>query len=399
MDYSLSGKLIKEQLIESVITEEQIEPEEIEEIKETSTDEDKSLGETTVKSPGRTTALKIFFVRSTIEPESIKDALYQNSEGNNPLQSFLSKYNITVTSKEDGYFLLTISWLKYERNLYFLMKVKNGLWEIMTNEKMDHIRPSFIRMIGFCQEFGEMWLERSELEEVVSDIINPESIKGFISKRETIGSEKKVTIRVYGGSREDLDLARKHFKSEPTRVYFSRKNSPEAAVVGSVQADPGCFTVDRIIPSAVGLFEDIYDGIKDRFSESYQSRFVNTILESPIASQNEDGTYAFMHPKFRGLIISFHDAWDKPILDKTIDFLLLNGYKNKSSPYLGYRWGESNSFVIHDTCIGGMIQLRIEDDNKRLILNSLTPDKPRLLDDMAKTISEKIEHSIEIEVI
>jgi DNA-binding Xre family transcriptional regulator len=390
--YTLQGSDIERLLVESVVTSGPVEPEGVEEPEE-KTDEEKAS-----RGPGRNPALKIFFVRSAVDPDELSNSLHKAAECNSSIAGFLTKYQIKVLRKESNFWALILRWRKFEKELNFLIKVDNSNWQVLTNERMEHVRPSFLKLLEICRELGHLWVERSELEEVVSSIVAEDSVNGFIAKRDTLASPKKVTIRVYGGSSEDLGLAREYFHSEPTQVYFSKANSPEASIVGSVLAAPGCLSVDRILPAAIPLFREINNRMRERFQNAYDSRFVACSDVRPEYYLNEDGLNSIMSQRYRAISIRFDaKVWDEQNIRKHIERLLLAGLANGESQYIGYQWTSENSYVVHDTSIGGMVQLRVDSRNKRIILDALTPMKPRLLGDLAEIISQRIEHTVFIE--
>lgn len=386
----MSGERLEKELIDSVVTSEVIQPEEMEDAQDAQIEREE-------RGPGRHTSLKIFFISSHLVPTDIKDALPRIAEKNARAKTFLSNYGLKIEEKENGYYVLTLKWLEYNRDLNFLIKVRGDYWKILTAERMHYVRLSLLRLIDLLEEVDIVWEERKTLDKVVRELIADDSINGFISKRETFASNRRVTIMVYGGTSTDLEKARDSFDSEPTRIYFSKHNSPDAAIVGSVVAYPGFLSIDRILPQSRDEFISIDNKITERFENDYKSRFAGLNDNDMIVLENNDSTYATILPKFRVVSAEFPSRnWSIESILNSIKGLLLEGSRNGESRYLGYRWIGEHSYILHDTEFGGTIQLRVDEKNHRVLLNSIGKSPPKLLADLVELMLERIEPGISI---
>lgn len=389
----MTGRELEEYLIGSIVGAEEVAPEE-EELEEPTEEEDYGRG------PGRRTSLKMFFVRSGVRPEDIESMVLKISGESGKAKKFLSDFRVYTVPKEDNYSVLVLHWRAMERDIVFLIKRYDSYWEILTNERMDHVRRSLSKLLEFSTDIGALWLERNSLDERVRRIVARDSINGFIAKRKTFGARRRVTIRVYGGSDEDLTTARKDFDTEPTTIYFSRHNSPEAAIVGSVAADPGCLFVERVIPEARGVFDEIHQGIREEYRSEYEDRLDLEGLRRMSILENDDGTPAVGIPELRIVSLDFPQSakWDIEKLESTVREILLDGATKGDSQYIGYGWMGDRSYIVHDGNLGGSVHLRLDDSKRRILLSTTGASKPRLIGDLAEFIMNKVEHSVSISV-
>ncbi len=397
MDYkNLTGKQIEDRMVNTVVTSEEVEPEEISELEENEKEEVSDELDEEEKGPGRRPDLKIFFVRSEITPDQLGERFLRASKEDTKIATFNSKFNISSEKKEEDYYLLFFKWLRFNSTVTFLVKVRGNYWEIITIEPLTYVKKTLIKLLELTRDIDSVWIERANLDGVVLDLIDKDSINGFIAKRTTDISDRKVTILVYKGRKDDLALARKDFDTEPTKIYFKRHNSPEVAIAGRIDSDPGCLSIEKILPSALPDFTRIHEEIRERYQESFERSFIGRSNEETVYCLNEKGeAESRMSPKPHILALNFADReWNYEILSSWISNTLLDGYERNKSNYLGYEWMQNNSFLLHDLKNGGMIHLRIDVPRHRLLLSSPSANRSKLLNDLEKFMMIRLENGI-----
>jgi hypothetical protein len=401
MDYKgMTGKQIEAELINSVVTNEPVQKENADdEFEDEREDEEEDELEEKYKSVGTRSSLKIFFIKSEVTPNKLHENLVRASDRDLKINNLISKYNVSVIEKEDNYFVLVFHWIDRQTDIIYLIKANDSYWEVLTNERMRHVNDTLVRLLRLAVEAGvsRIWTERRKFDEMVRNLIAQDSITGFVAKKMTATYDKKVTIVVYGGEQDDLVKARRDFEAEPTRINFSKHNSPAAAIVGSMASDPGCLQIQRMIPEAVSTFYTIRDRVKNEYQIRFEQLFFGKDGTKEERSENEDGSCSRMAPNPRSVCAIFTE-WDEDKISSVINRILLNGYNTGKSRYFGYEWADDNSFLLHDMERGGIIQLRLEKESKCMILYSVEPNREWILNDFAEFMLDKIDNRITFKV-
>lgn len=372
---NLSGKKILDRFINSIVTEEPFEEGEDYEIEE--------------EESGRRPSLKIYFLESEIKPPELIDSIYNASEYSIKARNLIEAFNFEVIEKESPYWLLVFKDKRYQLKYNYLIEVHDGFWEIYTIEVITNAKKTIQKLFDVSDKIDQLWLGRERLVEVVEGIVSPEGIHGFTAKRRTAGFEKKVTIRVFGGTDEDIKKAREHFFTEPTTIYFRKKNSPEAAVVGSL-GFKGYLRIDKIFPDSIGRFFEAKKEIEDSYVGDYNPIVQPVEHLNIIKVRDDEGKeIAKCFSGYHFIIFEYYaQFWDLEIIHKAIDKVFLT---NKTD-YCGIGI-KKNSYLIFDLTYGGSFRVRINEFDKQIIVTPEEGVSKKSLSVFCNTYIDKVEHS------
>lgn len=396
MDYRvMSGKEILDALINSVVFIGEITPEEIEA-------EESVEYEDTYDSISKHRHLKICYVESSITPNEIKGAIYKRAEVSRKARNLINSFDIEVIEKENPYWLLIFKNRKDEREHFYLVDILDNYWEICTLERSFDLYRTLKRFIEDSDKVGVVWVARNRLKGIVKELVSSDSIHGFTAKKQTIESDKRITIRVYGGDETHLDKAKQHFDAEPTSIYF-RKRGSAVRFQGALMSEGG-MRVEKILPTFLPEFKSIKDEIKKKYiKEEYEPTIpqleeygLDKIGGRFVLDKNEE-VIAQTFETFHSFIFEIQDGWDEKKIVKAIKKRFVDS--NTSKGYIGYRWFDTDSYFIHDTEFGGLFKLRLWRDRKSVIVN---PDKgvsDKSASNFCRTFINSIEHSVKIRSI
>lgn len=390
-----SGKEIFEYMINSVVSTEVLSPEEELEIEERvereEEVEEEIKGEEEIKEVYQP-KLKIFFVESEIKPKELETILYSTLEQSTKIKHLLEKYHIAVRDKEEPFSLLIFTNKKYKEKHYFLIESHSKYFEIYTVEKGLEVGRTIKKVIDELSGLDLVWIAREKLLDLVKDVVTAEGVHGFTAQRKTLHFDKRVTIRVFGGDTEDVETANKYFYSEPTRIYFKKRNSPQAAIVGAI-ADDGYLRIDRILPDSIDLFLQTKDEIWNRYRGDYEPLIeaINKLGKQEI--KIDDKTIATFPKAFVSITFSIPPKlWE--IKTERIYEAINDQFIKQGKEYIGYRWCDDNTFFIYDLVYGGMYRLRIDKSEKKVVVCPDENVSGKGLSTFCSSFIENIEHSV-----
>lgn len=381
------GRAILEEMIQTVVTTEEVEIEEEEEAE--------PLG------PGRRPGLKVLFVETQIPIENLLDKLYQAASGSVRLRNLIDSYAIEIAPKGEGYWALLFRDRETARPVSFLVKVKEHAWEVYTVDRVDEVAKTFRRMVEDSEVLDMAWIPREKLDRVVEEMISPDAVSGFTARRNTAWSKKRVTVRVYGGDRSDLGIAREQFKSEPTSIYFKKTHSPQVALLGALIAD-GELRIDKIAPGSMDDFNEIESGMANQFIEkgyetlfgSYAGGIVGELGATTL--RGDTGEFLGEVPKgYHALLFKIPAKYWSDAIESAIREVFLRG---SEGTFFGYEISPTvcRSF---DKTFGGAFTIRIDRDARTIVVNPISGTSEKSISNLAKVFIDRIEHSAKVESV
>ena len=388
-DFSLpDGEAILNQMVQTVVTAEELEVEEEEE------EAYEPLG------PGRRPSFKILFVETRQPIDHLVERLYESASTSQRLRNLLDSYAIELAPKNGGYWLLVFKEREHGRPITFLVKVSESTWQVYSVETAAQVARTFRRMVEESDALDLAWIPREKLDRVVEEMA-PLSVSGFTAKRHTRGSPKQVTVRVYGGDRNDLAMARKDFRSEPTTVYFKKTHSPEIALQGTIIAD-GELRIDRIAPNAIEDYRATKDGVSRRFIEQEYNRIlgaypegISSELGSSVLRADNGELVGEVAKGFHALLFRIPSEYWKPELIASIKDVFATGLEGN---FVGY---EVNPGVLrtYDRVFGGAFTIRIDEETRTVVVDPLSGTTEKSMSALARVFLGRIEHSAKVEAV
>ncbi len=391
-----NGEAILAQMIQTVVTAEELPVGEGEE--EEAEEEERAyepLG------PGRKPSLKVLFVETRAPVKDFVDRLFASAPSSQRLQNLLNSYQIELTPKGEGYWLLVFKERQRGRPTCFLIVVKERTWEVYTVERAKEVGRTFRRMVEESEFLDMAWMPREQLDRIVEELISPAAVAGFTARRRTRWSPKRVTVRVYGGDRRDLEVARQYFKSEPTAIYFLKTHSPEVAIQGTVAAD-GELRIDRIAPNAIDDFNRTETGVFHRFIDQEYDKILGSYPEG-ISSQlgsltlrDSNGLFlGEMSKGFHAVVFSIPEKYWSGQLEQAIRDVFVKGSEGTFS---GYELSPS-MFRTFDRDFGGAFSIRMDRETLTVVVDPLSGTTEKSISALARVFLDRIEHSAKVEAV
>lgn len=369
----MNGEKILDLLIKSVVTSEDIENYDDE-----------------VEKLGNRPKLKIYYVESSVNPSEINNILFSKTDQSIKIRNLLTNYNIEILKKEKSFWLIILIDKKYQEENYFLVRVNDSFWEIFTLAHHNIVEKTLQKIVDVSDKIDPVWISRDKLVDIVSDLVSESGIHGFTAKRRTLNFKKSVTIRVYGGDLNDIDLARKDFFCEPINIYFKQKNSPIDAIVGTIGVE-GYLRIDRIRPEAVDLFKKTKNELWDKYRQNYSAivTSVDNLKKEIIKFDNKP--IATRYDSFFAILFNIDNSkyWDDNRIYKSIKTKFLEN----GNEYVGYTIGNDNLMFIFDLHFKGSYRLRIDNKSKKVIVCPEENTSKKSMSKFCNNFIEYIEHS------
>ena len=382
------GVDILAQMIQTVVTAEELEPEEEEEVVE-------SLG------PGRRPSLKVLFVETNLQVQDLVSKLYQTASSSTRIRNLLDSFLPQVTPKGDGYFLLSFKEREMGRPFQYLIRVGDGAWEVYTIERATDVVRTFRRMVEDSDLLDMAWVPREKLDRIVEELVSPDAVSGFTAKRHTGWSRKRVTVRVFGGDRADLGTARKYFHSEPTAVYFKKTHSPEVALLGTL-IDNGELRIDKIAPDAIDDFTQTEAAISTRIvTLEYGKLFggfrggVVGQLGSAVVRGDSGEVLGEVPRGYHTIVFRISDQYWHEALEASIRSVFVDG---KEGSFLGYEFSPG-VIRTYDQVFGGSFDVRMDPEEKSVMVDPLPGATEKSISNLSRIFIDRIEHSAKLESV
>ncbi len=310
------------------------------------------------------THLKIFFLKDDskiLTPPNLFDRLLEISKFNRWVDILISKWAFKgyETADEDLYVLEVIE-KAYDRLTKFFVILEEGFWVIYTLEDHITVRKTIDRIVKHVPELNTVWFPPPDLELITNDILTESAFSGFTSKYRPLLYDKKVTIRLFGGNRDDLLIARKYFQAEPTRIRFESKESP-TAVVGSIS--PGKLDIKSVLLGHEERLFSIIESIKrDFFRRESQSLGQINGYERRIFTDEEGNIISQAPSIFSAVILTINEAMrqGKDVSEDRLIERLRMTFLDNEKRYIGYEWNDGN-LEVFDLITGEPFQVVFED--------------------------------------
>ena len=318
--------------------------------------------ETDEKMP---THLKVIFLKDDskmLTPLNIFDRLLEISTFNRWINILISKWALTgYKTADESLYVLELTEKAYDRLAKFFVILEEGSWLVYTLEDYRTVNKTIDRIVKHLPELNIMWFPPPDLELITNDLFSETGFGGFTSKYRPVLHDKKVTIRIFGGDRDDLIIARNHFQAEPTRIRFESKGSPTTAVVGSIS--PGKLDISSVLAGYEEKLFSIIESIKrDFFRRESQNFGLINGYERRIFTDEEGNVISQAPSIFSAVILTVNEPMRQKSdisMDNLIERLKTTFLDNESR-YVGYEWDNGNLEVV-DLITGEPFQVVCED--------------------------------------
>lgn len=347
--------------------------------------------------------LKIYLVKSIdFQPQDLEediDKLRESEDISYNFNNYLENHRFNITKLNDKTFGLTISTPEYKKEDDFIIFVEKGYWHIWTLARRRWTKKTIERLIDHHPKLDRSFINPEDLESLTSKdlkaVMEEEThFSGFVAKFKPYYSEKQVSINMYGGDHEDLEIVKNKFDVEPTQITVSMKNSPENCVLGNLHGNEGFISLSTILEGYYDWGKNIAKAASQLFENSDKGTF--EIKKHPEETQIDKNGFQFtryesyysfnLEPQFD------HNRTRENIsklFEKTIEWFL----ENKRG-YYGYKWDEDTYHILRKENMD-MFQLSKEEEN--LVLYPFDRCSEKTIRDVCKEINENIQGDVKPE--
>lgn len=199
------------------------------------TKEDEEMREE-IENGDRSTELKVYVAENRGlelgELEEVIEELISSNELKYHGRNFFQEHKVREKNINEEVSYVEITTPDYNRTDQFVFLFDQDFIRILTTERKMWSEKTVEKLIKYIPDIDRFYLSYSNLKDLVEDL-DKTSISGFTAKYRPYYEDKKMSIRFHGGDKEDLKKVEDQFNAKPTRIEFSQRNSPSAAILGS----------------------------------------------------------------------------------------------------------------------------------------------------------------------
>ncbi len=311
------------------------------------------------------THLKIIFLKDDskiLTPLNLFDRLLEISHYNRWIQNLISRWAFTAyETKDKDLYVLEATERAYNRLARFFIIMEDGSWLLYTLEDHRTVTQTISRIINYIPELNMVWFPPPDLELIVNDVFTETGFGGFTAKYRPVLYDKKVTIRIFGGDRDDLTKARQHFQAEPTRIRFISKGSPITMMVGALSQ--GKLDITSVLSGYEEHFYNIIESIKTSFFRRESQNFgVINGYERRVFRDEEGNPISQAPATFSAVILTVNEDMrqKKDISESALIDRLKATFLENEKHYIGYEW-DSGNLEVTDLTTKEPFQVVFED--------------------------------------
>lgn len=276
--------------------------------------------------------------------------LHQNT------QTFIAEHNFHEEMFNDEASLVEIDTPEVGRRDQFVFVDDGDYLRIITAERRKWTKKTVEKLIDYIPELDRIYLSPSDLESVV-DGIDGSNISGFTAKYHTYDTDKKISIRFYGGSEDELDTVENEFGARPTRLEFDQENSPPDSVQTAV-AQEGHYSITGVRPGyeerGFATVNTLATSLENQDRENFSVEHAPELSRVGSGTAREGFTTVELIEQFSD------DEEPEDTAQKLVDQIL--DYKNR---YKFSTW-ESGKYEVFDTETNEAFEVTVEDSRIRL---------------------------------
>ncbi|MHA1733392.1 MAG: hypothetical protein ACTSU5_15705, partial [Promethearchaeota archaeon] len=175
--------------------------------------------------------LKIMLVKSyDLRPNALNrtlEHLYEGTKRNDSrFRGFVDRFQIEVEELASNIHTMRFYDTKKKKPTHFVVLVEDSYWLVFTVARTDDLQGTFSRIVNFISQLERVELTPLHLEILAQSQEFRESVEGFTARYNPEYQTRRITVRVYGGTLNDLDKLRGLYFVEPTTIQFRKINSP-----------------------------------------------------------------------------------------------------------------------------------------------------------------------------
>lgn len=318
-----------------------------------------------IENGDRSTELKVYVAENRGlelgEIEEVVEELFESEDLKYHGEKFFQEHKIQEHVINEELSFVEITTPGYNRTDQFIFYFQNDFIRILTTERKSWSEKTVEKLVKYIPSIDRFYLSYSNLKDLVESL-DKTSISGFTAKYRPYYEDKKMSIRFHGGDKEDLKKVEREFNAKPTRIEFSQRNSPSAAILGSFDKQ-GIVSFPKVREGSEEKGKDTLKTLTENYAEKDRANF--DITNSPKRKVLE-AVEGITSEGFTSIELRSNGDMERSD-DRVLSEHLEEDVLDKKRRYRYGRWDENTFFVFDKNT---MEQFEIGIENENIVIHS-----------------------------
>jgi hypothetical protein len=161
-----------------------------------------------------------------------------------------------------------ISTPQYDRYDHFIFHLRDEYLRVFTVERRYWTKRTVEKLIRYHPSLDRIFLSSEDLVDIVNEVEG--DVDGFTAKYDTVFDERNMSIQLHGGKEEYLTDLEASYGVQPTRLEFSKENSPRIEATANRN---GYGSIPRVQQSEPSFGNSTTIEIANQYAEKDQQNF------------------------------------------------------------------------------------------------------------------------------
>lgn len=197
-------------------------------------------------------------VETQLRDESLKDHEY----------TFFEEHLFEEHKLNEDTSYVQISTPEYDRHDHFIFYLNDNYLRVFTVERRHWTKRTVEKLIRYLPSLDRVFLSSEDLVDIVNKVEG--NIDGFTAKYDTVFDDRDMSIQLHGGEQQYLTDLEDDYGVQPTRLEFSKTNSPR--IEGTANRD-GYGSIPRVQQSEPGFGNDTTIELTNQYVEKDLENF------------------------------------------------------------------------------------------------------------------------------
>ncbi|KAA9404149.1 hypothetical protein Har1131_17430 [Haloarcula sp. CBA1131] len=233
---------------------------------------DGEISEEKEKKTTKTPELKFFIARGHEYElgrlEETVEAQLRDESLNDYEYTFFEEHLFEEQKLNENTSYVRISTPEYDRHDHFIFFIEEDYLRVFTVERRHWTKRTVEKLIRYHPSLDRVFLSSEDLVDIVNKVEG--DIDGFTAKYNTAFDDRKMSIQLHGGEERYLTDLENDYGVQPTRLEFSKTNSPR--IEGTANRD-GYGSIPRVQQSEPGFGNDTTLELTNQYVEKDQENF------------------------------------------------------------------------------------------------------------------------------
>ncbi|SDZ92761.1 hypothetical protein SAMN04488065_1268 [Haloplanus vescus] len=220
----------------------------------------------------KTPELKFFIARSHAYQlgslEDIVETQLRDESLNDYEYNFFENHLFKEQKLNENISYVRISTPEYDRHDDFIFYLEDDYLRVFTVERRHWTKRTVEKLIRYLPSLDRIFLSSEDLVDIVNGVDG--DVDGFTAKYDTVFDDRDMSIQLHGGEERYLEDLEADYGVQPTRLEFSKTNSPR--IEGTANRD-GYGSIPRVQQSEPGFGNDTTIELTNQYVQKDQENF------------------------------------------------------------------------------------------------------------------------------